>query len=80
MADATSDASHEQVENFIDVLNIPAIMKRGLAPLLHRRQFQPARPVETYRRIARQVGMPEGTVSRMPSLPVFLLRTRKPSP
>lgn len=78
VADATSDATLDQVENFIDVLGLPAVLKRRLARLLHRRLFQPARPVEAYRRIARDAGMPEGTVSHLPSLPVFLFRARKP--
>jgi len=78
VADATSDASPEDVGNFFDFAGLPGILKRPMVAILLRRMFRPARPVETYRHIAQDVGMPPGTVSGMPSLPVFLFRTRKP--
>jgi len=78
VADATSDASPDDVGNFFDFAELPGILKRPMVAVLLRRMFRPARPVETYRRIAQVIGMPPGTVSRVPSLPVFLFRTRKP--
>jgi ubiquinone/menaquinone biosynthesis C-methylase UbiE len=78
VADATSDASPDDVGNFFDFAELPGILKRPMVAVLLRRMFRPARPVETYRRVAQAIGMPPGTVSRMPSLPVFLFRTRKP--
>lgn len=78
IADATSDASSEDAGNFFDMAELPGILKRPMVAVLMRRMFLPARPVETYRSIAEGVGMPPGTVRHMPSLPVFLFRTRKP--
>ncbi|MFC2046081.1 class I SAM-dependent methyltransferase [Chloroflexota bacterium] len=79
VADATSDATAQQVENFFEIAGFPSLLKKPVAGILSRRMFRPARSVETYRRIAAELQMPEGTVSHLPSMPAFLFRTRKPS-
>ncbi len=79
VADATSDATLNEVEKFVDFAHLPAILRKPAAALLRRRLFQLARPVESYRRVADRLGMPDGSLSHMPSLPVFLCRTRKPA-
>lgn len=79
VADATSDATPQEVENFFAIARFPNLLKKPVAALLYRRMFRPARPVQTYRQIAAELQMPEGTVSHLPSMPAFLFRTRKPS-
>lgn len=78
VADATSDATIEQVENFYTISGMPGLFKKPLSAVLHRRMFRPARSVETYQRIATQLQMPPGTVSQIPSLPAFMFRAQKP--
>jgi ubiquinone/menaquinone biosynthesis C-methylase UbiE len=79
IADATSDATRQEVENFYEIAGFPSLLKKPVAGILSRRMFRPARSVETYRQIAAELQMPEGTVSHLPSMPAFLFRTRKPS-
>lgn len=79
VADATSDATKQEVESFIEVAGFPSLLKKPVAGILSRRMFRPARPVRAYRQIAAELRMPEGTVSHLPSMPAFLFRTRKPS-
>lgn len=79
VADATSDATKQEVENFFEIAGFPSLLKKPVAAILSRRMFRPARSVETYRQISVQLQMPEGTVSHLPSMPAFLFRTRKPS-
>jgi len=79
IADATSDATTQEVENFFEIAGFPSLLKKPVAAILSRRMFRPARSVETYRQIAAELQMPEGTVSHLPSMPAFLFRTRKPS-
>jgi ubiquinone/menaquinone biosynthesis C-methylase UbiE len=78
VADATSDATPQEVENFFAIARFPGLLKKPVAAMLYRRMFHPARPVQTYRQIAAELQMPEGTVSHLPSMPAFLFRTRKP--
>lgn len=78
VADATSDATLDQVVNFYKISGFPRLLQRPITSTLHRRMFRPARSVALYQQIADQLGMPPGTVSQIPSLPVFLFRTRKP--
>jgi ubiquinone/menaquinone biosynthesis C-methylase UbiE len=79
IADATSDATPKEVENFYAIAGLPSLLKKPVATVLYRRMFRPARSVETYRQIAAGLQMPYGTVSQLPSMPAFLFRTRKPS-
>ena len=79
VADATSDATLQEAENFFAIARFPNLLKKPVAAILYRRMFQPALPVQTYRQIAAELQMPEGTVSHLPSMPAFLFRTRKPS-
>jgi ubiquinone/menaquinone biosynthesis C-methylase UbiE len=78
VADATSDATLEQAENFYAIARFPRLFQKPVAAMLHKRMFRPARSVETYRQIASQLQMPQGTVSHLPSMPAFLFRTQKP--
>ena len=80
MADATSDATQEQVENFYAIARFPILFQKPVAAMLYRRMFRSARSVESYQQIAAQLQMPPGTVSHLPSMPAFLVRTRKPQP
>jgi ubiquinone/menaquinone biosynthesis C-methylase UbiE len=79
VADATSDATPEEVENFYVIAGFPRLLQKPVAALLYRRMFRPARQVQAYRQIADQLRMPPGTVSKVASMPVFLFRTQKPS-
>jgi len=79
VADATSDATLQEVENFYAIARFPRLFQKPVAAMLYQRMFRPARSVETYRQIAAELQMPEGTVSHLPSMPAFLFRTRKPS-
>ena len=79
VADATSDATPQEVENFFAIAGFPSLLKKPAAAVMSRRMFRPARSVESYRQIATELQMPEGTVSHLPSMPAFLFRTRKPS-
>jgi ubiquinone/menaquinone biosynthesis C-methylase UbiE len=78
VSDATSDATREQVENFYAIARLPKLLKKPAAAMLLFRMFRPALPLETYRQIAAQLHMPQGTVSQLPDMPAFLFRTRKP--
>ena len=79
VADATSDATPEQVENFYAIARFPRLLQKPVAAMLYRRMFLLARSVDTYQQVAAQLGMPPGTVSQLPSMPAFLFRTQKPS-
>jgi ubiquinone/menaquinone biosynthesis C-methylase UbiE len=78
VADATSDGTLEQVENFYAIARFPKLFQKPVAAMLYQRMFRPARSVETYQQIAAQLRMPPGTVSQLPSMPAFLFRTQKP--
>jgi ubiquinone/menaquinone biosynthesis C-methylase UbiE len=78
VADATSDATPLEVEDFYAVAGFPGILRKPVSAMLYRRMFRPALSVETYRQIAEQLRMPRGTVSRLPSMPAFLFRAQKP--
>jgi len=78
VADATSDATSEQVENFYAIARFPRLFQKPVAAILYQRMFRPARTVETYQQIAERLHMPQGTVSHLPSMPAFLFRTQKP--
>lgn len=78
VADATSDATPEQVENFVAFAGLPQLLQRLLAGVLYERMFCPARSLDTYREVAAAVGMPPDTVSQLADLPTFLFRARKP--
>jgi len=78
VADATSDATLEQVENFYAIAGFPRIFQKPVARMLYWRMFRRARSIETYQHIAAQLNMPEGTVSHLPLMPAFLFRTQKP--
>ena len=78
VADATSDATAQEVENFFEIAGFPSLLKKPVAGILYRRMFRPARSVESYRQIATELQMPKATVSHLPSMPAFLFRTRKP--
>lgn len=80
VADATSDATMLEVENFYAIARLPSLLKKPVAAILCRRMFRPARSVETYRQIAAMLHMPERTVSHLPAMPAFLFRTQKPMP
>lgn len=80
VADATSDATPEQVENFYAIARFPRLFQKPVAALLYRRMFRPARSVETYQQIATQLQMPPGTIGHLPSMPAFAFRTQKPQP
>jgi ubiquinone/menaquinone biosynthesis C-methylase UbiE len=77
VADATSDASSQEIENFFEIAGFPNFLKKPVAGILSRRMFRPAKSVEFYREIATELHMPEGAVSQLPSMPAFLFRTRK---
>lgn len=77
VADATSDATMQDVENFFAIAGFPNVLKKPVTAILYQRMFRPAQPVQTYRQIAAELHMPEGTVSHLPSMPAFLFRTRK---
>jgi ubiquinone/menaquinone biosynthesis C-methylase UbiE len=79
VADATSDATLEEVGSFYSIAGFPRIFKSPIAVVLHRKMFRPARPVALYKEIAEQLRMPPGTVGRVPAMPAFLFRTRKPA-
>jgi len=78
VADATSDATPEQVANFYTIAGFPDFFKKPATAILYRRLFHPARSIERYRQIADHLQMPQGTVSQLPSMPAFLFCTRKP--
>ena len=78
VADATSDATREQVENFYDISQFPRIFKKPIVAILIARMFREAHSLETYWQIAEKIQMPAGTVRQLPSMPAFLFRTRKP--
>jgi ubiquinone/menaquinone biosynthesis C-methylase UbiE len=78
VADATSDATREQVENFYAIARFPRLFQKPVAAILYKRMFRPARSLETYRQIATLLEMPQGTVQHLPSMPAFLFRTQKP--
>jgi len=78
VSDATSDVTSGEVENFYAIAGFPDLFKRPAAAVMQWRMFRPARSLEEYRRIADQVGMPPGTVGKLPSMPAFLFSTRKP--
>lgn len=80
VADATSDATPEQVENFYATARFPRLFQKPVAAMLYRRMFRPARSVKTYQHIATQLQMPRGTVGHLPSMPAFVFRTQKPQP
>jgi ubiquinone/menaquinone biosynthesis C-methylase UbiE len=79
VADATCDATREQVENFYAVAGFPGLLQKPVAGLLYERMFRPARPLAYYREVAAAVGMPPDTVSQLPGMPAFLFRARKGS-
>jgi ubiquinone/menaquinone biosynthesis C-methylase UbiE len=78
VADATSDATLQQVKNFYAIAHFPKLFQKPVAYMLHQRMFRPARSVEAYQQIAVQLHMPPGTVSQLLSMPAFLFRTQKP--
>ncbi len=78
VADATSDATSQEIENFFEIAGFPSLLKKPAAGILSRRMFRPARSVESYRQIAAELRMPKRTVSQLPSMPAFIFRTRKP--
>jgi ubiquinone/menaquinone biosynthesis C-methylase UbiE len=78
VADATSDATKEEVINFYKISHFPSLLQKPITAILYSRMFRRACPMETYYRIADQLKMPQGTVSHLPSMPVFLFRTQKP--
>jgi ubiquinone/menaquinone biosynthesis C-methylase UbiE len=78
IADATSDATRQEMENFFDVAGFPSFLQKPVVWILSRRMFQPARSVDEYRQIAAKLQMPEDTVGHLPSMPAFLFRTSKP--
>lgn len=78
VADATSDATLEQVENFYAIAGFPGLFQKPIATILRQRMFRPALSMDTYRQIAAKLQMPKGTVSQVPSMPAFLFRTQKP--
>ncbi|MFN2199108.1 MAG: class I SAM-dependent methyltransferase [Anaerolineales bacterium] len=78
LADAISDVSLEDVENFYTVVGFPKPLKKLLAPILYQRLFRPTRPLAVYHQVAAQLDLPAGTVSRVPSLPTFVFHTQKP--
>jgi len=78
VADATSDATIEQVKNFYEIAHFPRLFQKPVAAMLYKRMFRPSRSVEFYNQIATQLQMPSGTASHLPSMPAFLFRTQKP--
>ena len=78
VADATSDTTPEEVINFYRLSRFPRLFEKLITAILYERMFRPACPMETYYQIAVQLEMPKGTVSHLPSLPVFLFHTQKP--
>ena len=78
VADATSDATPQEVGNFFVIAGFPSLLKKPAVGILSRRMFRPARSVASYRKIAAELQMPKGTVTHLPSMPAFLFRTRKP--
>ncbi len=79
ITDATSDATRDEMANFYKLMRFPSMLESVITVWLYRTMFRPARSMETYHRIATQLGMPEGAVSHLPSMPVFLFRTQKPA-
>lgn len=79
VADATSDATLEQVKNFYAISHFPRLFEKPAIAILYQQMFRIARSVETYQQIATKLLMPPGTVSQLPSMPAFLFRTQKPN-
>ena len=77
VADATSDTTQEEVINFYRTSQFPRLLEKILAAVLYERMFRHASSMDTYEAIAAQLEMPQGTVSHMPNLPIFLFRTAK---
>lgn len=77
VADATSDTTMQQVRNFYELLHFPRLIEAPVAKLLYRRMFRPTRSISEYQEIAEALGLPPGTVSQMPLLPIFLFCARK---
>jgi ubiquinone/menaquinone biosynthesis C-methylase UbiE len=80
VADATSDATLKQVENFYAIAHFPRLFQKPVAAMLYQVMFRSARSIETYRQIAALLQMPQGTVSQLQDMPAFLFRTQKPQP
>ncbi len=78
VADATSDATREQIKNFYRISEFPRIFEKPAVVILQRFMFRPAPSLEAYKQIAAELQMPPGTVSQVPSMPAFLFRTQKP--
>ncbi|MCB9458568.1 MAG: class I SAM-dependent methyltransferase [Anaerolineaceae bacterium] len=78
LIDSTSDATREQMLNFLAIAKIPSPLRPLLAPILESILVRHARPMSTYYQIAEQLNLPPGTVTKPASLPTFLFRTKKP--
>lgn len=78
IADATSDATMDQIERFYDISGLPGLLKKPASIMLDRRMFRPSLSIKAYREMAGQVGLPTDAVGQLPSMPAFLIHTRKP--
>jgi ubiquinone/menaquinone biosynthesis C-methylase UbiE len=79
ISDATSDATLQEVRNFVRLAGFPNLLTWPMASVLSWRMFRPARPLRFYRQIAQDLRMPSGTVGKVPSMPAFLFWAQKPS-
>ncbi|MCA9884806.1 MAG: class I SAM-dependent methyltransferase [Anaerolineae bacterium] len=78
LIDSTSDATREQMINFLAIAKMPSPLHPLLAPMLENIFVQNARPMSIYYQIGEQLNLPPGTVTQPAALPTFLFRTRKP--
>jgi ubiquinone/menaquinone biosynthesis C-methylase UbiE len=78
LVDTTSDAGREQVTSIIERMGFPRLLQEPAARFVYQRLIRPSCPMETYRQISTELGMPAGTVSQLSYIPAFLFRTQKP--
>ncbi len=78
VADATSDATLEQVENFYTIARFPGLFRKPVTKLLYQRMFRPVLTIQAYQEIARQLKMPPETVRQVREMSAFVFRIQKP--
>jgi len=78
IADATSDATREEIDSFFYISQFPRILRAPATAAMRTWMFANAQPASYYKGIADNVGLPPGSVGRVPDMPAFLIRARKP--
>lgn len=79
IADATSDATREEIDSFFDISQFPQFLKPPVTAVMRKWMFENAQPASFYREIAKNLGLPPESVRRVPGMPAFLVRVRKPN-